>query len=93
MDIQILSISGKFESLKPVIFKENFCCNDVNNAENLHCKCFALSESWLYLCLHVTPQCTPSDSWDYLLLAVLTHFALLWAMPTLCKGSIDKDFH
>ena len=23
-----------------------------------HCKCFALRESWLYLCFHVTPQCT-----------------------------------
>ena len=61
--------------------------------QSVHCKSFTQSESWLYLCTHVTPQCTLSDSQHCLLLAVLTHFALLWAMPTLCKGSNDKDFY
>ena len=42
MAMQILNISGKFESWKPVICKENFCCNDVNNAENLVQKHFQL---------------------------------------------------
>ena len=34
----------------------------VAQQNEVHCKSFALSESWLYLCSHVTPQSTLSNT-------------------------------